>query len=151
MFAYVEETVGGNAALTAGVHYYDGGIISFLFVTERCDGGADRDYSAYGRAFDLDTGEALSLADLFGDDEETLDALRESVRAAYRDQVKGNGFALGTLENTLADIDLHTQPFCLTRAGNVVLCFERGSLGVGDQESPVVRTNVVYDGETAAE
>lgn len=148
---FQQETVGGNTALTAGVHYYDGGIISFLFVTERCDGGADRYCDAYGRAFDLETGEALSLADLFGDDEETLDALRESVRAAYRDKVKDNGFALGTLENTLADIDLHTQPFCLTRAGNVVLCFERGSLGVGSQESPVVRTNVVYDGETAAE
>ena len=141
-----QETVGGNAALTAGVHYYDGEIISFLFVPESCSGGAIRFFNAYGRTFNLNTGEALSLADLIGDDEETLDALRESVRAVCQSDVKGDGFALGTLENTLAALDPRTQPFCLTRAGEATLCFERYSLGYGNLESPVVRTDVIYNG-----
>lgn len=134
----------------AGLQYYDGRYLSLLYDTVWYGGGTVVETNAYCMTFDLQTGEELSAADLFGNSQ----ILRTKIKEAVKHEMR-TGYGVAQLDadalSAIENLDLETRSFFLLRDGELVLCFDRYELGEGALGSPMIATGIRLGDSLASE
>ena len=132
-----------------GLQYYDGRYISLYYDTMWCGGGAVVESNAHCMTFDLQSGQMLSAADLFGNSSKVkaymIEKVTDTMRTAYG-VTQLDEYA----SRELNALDLASISFFLAQDGELVLCFDRYDLGEGALGSPMIATGI-YLGEDISE
>lgn len=128
---------------STAVTHNDSGIFSVIFTADWFWGGV-HNINYYGKTFDLNSGEALSIRNLIDAEDSVISAyLKETAKQYIRNS--GDRYFMEDAEKTVEAYELDTFPFYIEDK-QIILCFETYELASG-ADGPIIIPTGLFLGQ----